>query len=240
MKIQEPTLNFLTGREFSNGVSMSLSEAKAPPENRYEYFRQMVKGKNVLHIGCTDHLPNIDSKRADGTWLHEILVHSAARCAGIDIDRAACEHVKKLGFKDVHCMDMIQDELPTEIKNSKFDYLILGEMIIQVDNPVAFLQAVRSKFAGIVEKAIITSPNALRIQNLVNALRGVESIHCDHRYWFTPFTLAKVMICSGFTDLEIDSVWYSPLTNSPSSWLKRWAGKRSPLMRDCLIATARL
>jgi len=45
-----------------------------------------------------------------------------------------------------------------------------------------------------VERIIITVPSALRFRNL-NGMK--ECINTDHRYWFTPFTIAKVCIEAG-------------------------------------------
>jgi hypothetical protein len=44
---------------------------------------------------------------------------------------------------------------------------------------------------------VVTVPNALSLRNAVQALGGVERINTDHRAWFSPFTLLKVLADAG-------------------------------------------
>ncbi len=55
------------------------------------------------------------------------------------------------------------------------------------------------KFTSIADRIIVTVPNAFKFENFLNAMRDREAINSDHRYWFTVYTIAKVMTLSGIT-----------------------------------------
>ena len=93
--------------------------------------------------------------------------------------------------------------IPEEVKDMQFDYVILGEMLEHVNDPVFFLRNIKEKLKSNVSKIIITVPNALRFRRVFDRFynRGnrinEEYINSDHRYWFTPYTIAKVCMQSG-------------------------------------------
>ncbi|MEC9118289.1 MAG: hypothetical protein VX854_02020, partial [Candidatus Thermoplasmatota archaeon] len=56
-------LSYIEGEEFSPGLSLDLGFLPSEPHNsRQDTICEIVHGKKVLHIGCTDHLPIIDEK----------------------------------------------------------------------------------------------------------------------------------------------------------------------------------
>jgi hypothetical protein len=52
-------------------------------------------------------------------------------------------------------------------------------------------------FAPYCKQIIITVPNISSKHRFNSIVSNVECINSDHRYWFTPFTSAKVVTCSG-------------------------------------------
>jgi hypothetical protein len=242
MKLENREVSFLKGHEFTSGLVVPLNRPGLTESrnDRLGFLRELVRGKDIIHIGCVDHMPLIEGKRKSGHWLHDILISSARLCVGIDINREGVEHLKTLGVGNVYTMDILKDDMPAELKGKKFDYLVLGEMIEHVDNPVDFLAAVRKKFAGQARELVTTTPNVFRIQNLINTLRAREYINSDHRYWFSPYTLAKVLSQAGYDDVEIDLVWDAPLRTGFSGMAKRLIGATWPATRDCLIARSHL
>jgi hypothetical protein len=76
--------------------------------------------------------------------------------------------------------------------------MILGEIIEHISNPAAFLNALRERYAGYVGKIILTTPHAFRYKNFTRAAKThQEIINSDHRFWFTPYTLAKIAVDAG-------------------------------------------
>lgn len=208
-----PIKTYLTGEQFSDSLEVDCSVAgdgSGGPsggrwaQNRLKLIVERTKGKRVLHVGFTDHLPLIETKIAQGRWLHKLLVESSSHCVGLDINAEAVEFVRtELGFKDVHVCDLLEDDLAGLIGENRFDYLVLGEVLEHTDDPVNFLTSLRSRMSPYVDKCLITVPNAFSFANVQNIWKSKEYINSDHRYWFTPYTLAKVLTRAGMPIEEL-------------------------------------
>lgn len=236
MRFTKDVVPYIQGEKFSNGLNVTISEQEQSVPERMSFVEKLVEGKRVIHFGCVDHMETIESKLKLNTWFHKRLTEKAARCAGIDINAEGIEYVRKLGYKDVFSMDIIKDELPNELSGGKWDYLILGEILEHVDNPVTFLSAIKNKYSLIAGKIIITVPYAFRLSNFKKVLKHTEFINTDHRFWFTPYTLAKLVSCSG---MAIDSFYFVQSYNlSRYSIINKFLLKRYPGLRDTLIVIA--
>jgi hypothetical protein len=211
MKLDASTLPYLTGNKFSNSLSVPL-DYHEPIPNRVNFLKDYTQGKHVIHLGCLDHLPLIDDKISRGQWLHKVLSENTARCIGIDIDKEAFEHVThKHGFKNILLGDFTRQKFE-EITTSRWDYAVLGELLEHIDNPVAFLSSIRDNYAGNLDKIIITVPNAWTQVTMRKAKQSIEIINSDHRYWFTPYTLSKVILQAG---MQVEEIFFAnrvPLT----------------------------
>jgi hypothetical protein len=211
MKLNEEFLPYLRGSQFSNSLHIPYSYNQAIPD-RVSFLRDLANGKKVLHLGCLDHLPLIDDKVKRRQWLHKELTEVASACIGIDIDEETSNYVKaKYGCSNILLGDFTSHKFP-EVMADHWDYAILGELLEHIDNPVAFLAAIRNNYAGIINKIVITVPNAWNRTAIRGALESKEIINSDHRYWFTPYTLSKVMHHAG---IELDEIYFAnrvPLT----------------------------
>lgn len=202
MKLDKKTLEHLQGSSFSNGLAVHYDYYQPIPK-RISFLCDLAKGKNVIHLGCLDHLPLIDEKIARGQWLHKELTAVSASCIGIDIDTEAWTHVKsKHGFDNILLGDFTKSKFP-ELQDRQWHYAILGELLEHIDNPVSFLSSIHANYKNCLERIVITVPNAWTQHTIKNALRSSEVINSDHRYWFTPYTIAQVITRSGFKLEEI-------------------------------------
>ena len=205
MKIDCFLNSHLSGEKFSDYQAFDLSSSEKT-YSRLKTIESLVAGKRVLHIGCCDHLPFIDDKLKNGQWMHKIITDATEVCLGIDIDKTALEYVKNnLGYTNVQYADILSGESES-IKNESWDYAVLGEILEHVDNPVQFLSAIKDQYQGCIKQIVVSVPNAFSYRNVVNVSQGIEKINTDHRYWFTPFTLAKVLHLSG---LDVEKVLYA-------------------------------
>lgn len=202
MIFEESVGDFLHGRKFIGSLHVKISTAFGKPLNRTEFLTDLVKGKKVIHLGCVDHLPLVDSKIKSNTWLHKLLCERSERCLGIDINKEGIEYIKSIGFPDSIYHDMLSGEKAVSILENKWDYLILGEILEHVDNPVLFLSDIQKKYGTEIKHIVITVPNGLRFINFKNVIKHKEVINSDHRYWFTPYTLAKICTNAG---LKVES-----------------------------------
>ena len=192
-----------------------------------------------MHLGCVDHLPLLEAKRARGEWLHARLCRSAARCLGIDIHAEGVEYLRnELHIRDVVCADLTRDDVPA-LREAEWDLLVVAEMLEHTDDPVAFLRGLRKHCFGGVRELALTAPNAFRLDGIRDSLRGFETINSDHRYWFTPFTLGKVLVRAGWEPLDFQFVQGRPWSGSRVGSLpRRLLCRRFPTLRDTLVMTA--
>lgn len=203
MKFDSEINKYLSGELFSSGLDIPFCDEKFPNQSRIEKIIEITKGKSIIHVGCADHLPLIESKIKNKKWLHGLLMESTAQCIGVDNNKEAVNFINnELGIKEVYYSDITKDKLSI-LENSHWDYMVLGELIEHVDNPVAFLTDIREKFKGKVEKIIITAPNVFNILIIKDILNNVENTNTDHRYWFSPFTLTKITLNSGFYNCDL-------------------------------------
>lgn len=233
---------YLHGSAFSSGYSFRFTGThKNEASDRINWLKARIRGRSVVHVGCCDHLPIIEKKRTRGYWLHEHLVKNATHCIGVDTDVEGVRFlVEELKQENIYCADLLQDEIP-QIDTRTWDYLFLGEVLEHIDNPVAFLQQSREKYSGRIRELIVTVPNAFKYKNIRNALKHRERINSDHRYWFTPYTLAKVISCAGCKPREFTFVTSYPVEHvAPTGWLKKLFLGRYPAFRETLVMTATL
>lgn len=239
MQFTEKDLEYLSAKSFSSGYKLRF---KFTPKDknivhRIEFLEKMLDGKSVLHLGCTDHIPLIDKKISENTWAHKRITEASAFCLGIDIDKDAIDHCHKLGYTNIIECDIFKDELPSEL-DQHFDYIVIGELLEHVDNPVLFLKQLKSFFKSNFSNILITGPNALKWKNISTSFSNSELINSDHRFWFSPYTLAKLLTRSSFTP---DQYWFGTTGGvNKRNYLYKWLLKRYPQFQDTIIMTAKV
>ena len=232
------TAKYLTGELFSSGIFFPMNRnSKESTLSRVEYITQKSMGKTIVHMGCCDHIPLIDDKIKNNQWLHKRLTECATECIGIDIDKESLEYIKKLGYTNVVYGDIFNDEL-LEVTTKKWDLIILGEILEHTDNPVAFLSALHTRYKGNIREILITVPNGFSIENFKGVFKNIEYINSDHRYWFSPYTLGKILTLSGFSPTEFTFMQYGKSVRTGfgiRAFLYQWLFKNKPASRESLI-----
>lgn len=219
--------DYLTGSKFSNAHSFALP-IRDPMQSRDALITSLSEGRKVLHVGCSDHVPLIGAKRSAGTYLHDRLVEVSEEVVGFDTNVRALEEMRALGMSDLYSN-------PQDIRGMKFNLVLIPDVIEHVPNVGEFLESFKSFEADM----LITTPNAYRLANRLQL--HAEVINTDHRYWFSPYTLAKTAVEAGF---EVADAWYTD--TSPRSLKGRVYTalvRRHPLLRSglaMLIRTNRL
>lgn len=123
----------------------------------------------------------------------------------------------------------------------------MGEILEHVDNPCAFLIAIRERYSRCINRMIITVPNAFSWQNISYTFSCEECINTDHRYWFTPYTLGKIATQAG---MEIEQFRFCQPTLSskknlswlihPVSFFRHLILSRFPATRQTLVMVVKL
>ncbi|MDG2455628.1 MAG: methyltransferase domain-containing protein [Bacteroidia bacterium] len=196
---------YLKREKFINSLHVNLPKEALDIPRRIDHIINLTKGKKVLHLGCCDHIPLIKEKINNGTWLHSLISEHSTKCVGIDIDKNAIDFVTNdCGVNNVIYGD-IMHELPSSVKDENWDVIVLGEILEHIDNPVQFLTTLKENCPN-VKEIIVSVPNVMNLSFFKNMKNGVEAINSDHRYWFTPYTLAMVM---SQATLELDEIGFT-------------------------------
>lgn len=230
MKFRSDALPYLDGKEFSNGLAFRVADPERQIALRTETLQGIVRDKKIIHVGFADHLPLIAQKLAENRWLHAQLCEAAARCAGVDTNSEAIALVEQaFGIGDLHNFDVDVDAPPASLTSESWDYLVAADVLEHVDNPVRFLALLAEKLP--VKRVVITVPNAFSLENVRSIFRNEELINTDHRYWFTPYTLAKVGVRAG---LEVEEFFLCQNGYAPS---RLWDPilRRFPLLRETVV-----
>lgn len=230
MDLSPDTLDYLHGRRFSNGMAFALGNRGGAPY-RGERLVDMVRGRSVLHVGCCDHLPLIRDKIGAGIYLHQNLCHSAAQCVGVDTNAEGVALLRELGFAETYLPEDAPLEASVGGQRQDYDFCLLADVIEHVGDPVSFLRSMRRyRFRQLV----VVTPNAFRWRN---CLPGPEVINTDHRFWFTPYTLCRVMVEAGYEPEQVELCH-----GDPGSWRGRMAARVMdfvPRWRETLLVRAR-
>ncbi len=222
MDLSPDTLDHLHGRCFSNGRLFDLGNRGRAPR-RADRLVELARGKSVLHIGCCDHLPLIRDKMRLGIYLHQNLCQTASRCVGIDTHVEGVAMLRELGFPQVY--------LPQDAPDAEYDLCMLADVIEHVGDPVSFLRSMRRyRF----KQLLVITPNVFRWRN---CLPGGELINTDHRFWFSPYTLCKVLVDAGYEPQQVEL-----LHGDHASWRGALAARvmdHLPRYRETLLVQAR-
>jgi hypothetical protein len=222
MKFDTETLNFLSGRAFSNGHRFDLGNRERALR-RFERLVELCRGKRVLHVGCCDHLELIHEKMKRNAYLHQEICRVANRCVGSDVSARGIELMRELGFPDVFQPDEVPDE--------DYDICLMADVIEHVGDVVMFLRSMqRYRFKTL----IVVTPNLFRARNFLST---GELINTDHRYWFSPYTLSKVLVDADFMPQRME-LCHGDHASFKGAMLARvldWF----PKYRDTLIAIAK-
>jgi hypothetical protein len=192
--------DFLSGKKLDTG--RRFYDLSIPiMVDRIEYLRQRCIGKKVLHIGCLDHAEIILERVKSGEWLHGIISDAAKLCVGIDIDQNGYDIVRKeIGIANIQLLDLsrsIEEKEISDLHKVQWDLILCPEMLEHITNHQQFLLNL-GRLSHTGTTLIITGPNAFQLANFINALRGFESINSDHKYWFTFYTLSRMLATNGW------------------------------------------
>ncbi|WP_419765219.1 MAG: methyltransferase domain-containing protein [Arcobacter sp.] len=228
MRINNKDTGFLNGNNYLNSLDfkLNLEESDFLYLSKIDFLENLVVDKDIIHVGCVDHnIESIEKKISKNKWLHKILDENSNKCIGVDIKE---EEIKILGSKygfDVHSIDITKkNEI---LENKKFDYLLLPDVLEHIGSPVDFLTKLRDSHKENINKIVITVPNAFNHRVFNMAAKNIEVINTDHRYWFTPYTILKVLFDSGFKVEQLKT--YDKASKEKRMWVRKL--KSIPLYR---------
>ncbi len=165
--------------------------------DNHEFYSNIVSGKKVLHIGCTDHKELIDTKIRKNEYLHTKLIKKASLIHGIDVNKEAIDYLKnKYNISDLYYYDVTHETIPSCLLK-KYDIILVPEVLEHVLNLGNFLQAIK-KFMSSESLLIVSTPNAFKSHSFFTVLKGYEETNPDHKYYFSYVTLKSLLEECGF------------------------------------------
>jgi 2-polyprenyl-3-methyl-5-hydroxy-6-metoxy-1,4-benzoquinol methylase len=246
VRFEPGVLPYLRGDSFSNGLCLRIATKESQTPDRLTMLDSLLSAKRVIHVGCCDHVPLIKHKITTNTWLHSRICRVATNCFGIDTSAEGIELMRdELGYHDVACANIVLDEIHA-IDQQEWDYMLLGEILEHLDDPVGFLKSIRERYQHNVARVLITVPNAFGLLNLRLAFHHQECINTDHRHWFSPYTLGRMLVSAGMEPEELffcepfpaDDSWHSKVR--PRTAIANLLVRRYPALREGLVMIARL
>ncbi len=160
---------------------------KAGLVNRQQYIINYCRQKSVLHIGFAD-APFTKERIEKNLLLHTAIQSVASFVFGIDTDEEAVAVYQNLtGDRNT------QAEFLQNLQYQKAlacELVLAGEVLEHTSNPVAFVDVCSSVLqAG--QELMITVPNYTSLDSIAASLHGTESVHPDHHWYFSPYTLLQ-------------------------------------------------
>lgn len=242
MRLPEDINDYLCGTKYSNAleIAFEFEEEDYKYKTQIDILCEMAKDKKVIHLGCVDHtIETIKHKIKRKKWLHGRLCQISHRCHGIDIEATGIRYIQEeLGFNDTSCTDIFSPEFQTIAAGDSWDHLFIPEVLEHIDDPQGFLSAIASRYSHHFNSVVITVPNGISQDNWKLAKKGVEVINSDHRYWFTPFTLAKAVSLAGMRVEKILMCRHGTI-NWRAIRRNRFY-RKNPLLRNDILCVASL
>lgn len=221
---------------FSDALSIDFSRVRI--QERTELVSSLTQGSSVLHFGCCDHMALIAEKMRAGTWFHDTIAACADRAIGVDIDEEALDFCARARPKaEFVNWNVLHGGVPDLIAEASWDWCLLPETLEHLGDPVSFLSALRERLSEHCRYLLCTVPNATLLGNFVSAARGREVINSDHRHWYTPATILKVLGDAGFGDFEMAALRYGRKPGLKGV-VKRRVEELSPLLASGLAVQA--
>jgi hypothetical protein len=160
---------------------------KAELVNRKEFILNYCRNKSVLHIGFAD-APFTKERMDQKLLLHTQLKTVTSFLYGIDTDAHAVV-LYKTETGDTNAAGVaLQDVQDTAALNCEL--VLAGEVLEHVPDPVAFINTCTQVLkAG--QELLVTVPNYTSLDSIAATLNITESVHEDHHWYFSPYTLLR-------------------------------------------------
>lgn len=212
---------------------------------RAQYLRDVCRGRDVLHLGCTN-WPYREQSAGDDRFIHFPLVEVGREVWGVDADREGLDALAAQGVRNLVRADLERlDEAPID---RTFDVVVAGEVIEHLSNPGLFLAGVK-RFLRPDSVFVVTTVNAYcAMRFLIYALRGRggpnEPVHPDHVAYYSFSTLNHVLSRAGFRRemflfYDIGNE-HRRFNRKPLLWFNDLAVRVSPQLADGVIIACKL
>lgn len=178
---------------------------------REPYILNKCAGKRVLDLGFIDS-GWTPERIAAGNLLHLWIRKTASLLVGVDLDDSF-RHLLPPDSENYRLLfGNVEDETVMKaLRAFDFDVVVAAEILEHVDNPGLFLRSVK----GVMKPGaslVLSVPNGLRHQNAAYVAQGIEMVHPDHNYWYSPTTIQTLLTKNGFHVTSLAGYIFGPET----------------------------
>lgn len=199
--------------------------------NKIPYFKQICKGKSVLHIGCTDHLELINFRIKDGAHVHTEIMKITPQVHGIDVNIEAIDYLKsKYDIHNIINYDISNDERPSGLFND-YDIILIPEVLEHIENVKDFMLGIK-KFMRNDSLLILSTPNVHNVHNFFTAIGRYEMVNPDHVNYYSYMTLKRLLEKLDFSVIEWNIYIYGVAHRPFLKYGVRWLGS---ILKSVLI-----
>ena len=197
--------------------------------NRIDFILDHCQNKKVLHIGFTDH-PYTAERIHSRTLLHGRLKEVTAALAGVDIEAESIkQYIDLTNDTDVFRAD-ITHSYPEEVLSFMPEMILLSEVLEHLTDPYKAIEILHKNFAA-GTSILVTVPNYTALDSLAASTNKTESIHPHHHWYFSPYTLQKLLDEKRFKLQQMHFGLYYQPNSRINPVLKAF-----PYNGDCIIA----
>jgi SAM-dependent methyltransferase len=163
------------------------------------------KQGRVLDVGAIGQ----DKGLVSDDWIHGKLARIVTHLVGVDINERGVSEAKSKGFNIL---------LPHELKDEKFDVLLMLDVVEHVDGVHQFIQHYMNHLLP-NGKIIITTPNPFNIRQFIDILIfGQPSVNPEHTAWIDPTNFIEI---TQRLRLKIDSFYWLGEYSKPKKWYRK-------------------
>ncbi len=205
-----PLIRFLRGYLSYRRLLKTTDPVLLHPFNQMEescvereaYLLSLASGKRVLHFGFLDSI-FLEQKISNATLLHLKLKEQATALYGVDINGEVLAKYRLLTGDFNNCLfDIAEDEIPSELQQ-EFDLILFPEVLEHVPNPGLVLTNLCILCQRNNARLCLTVPNSFDMYAFMTAMHGVELVHPEHCYYFTPYTLSRLIQMADLKVVEL-------------------------------------
>jgi len=193
-------------------LKFKIKQLSQYQSTRDEAIVALCRDKKVLHIGATD-APYTKPKLDADLLLHAKIDKVAEDVLGIDIDQEAIDFLKEQGMDNIIAFDMNK----LEALDYTPDVIIFGETIEHLMNQelaITNLKQIMSQDT----KLVVSTPNALWLNKVIDTLLQTEHQHPDHKVVFSLATLKNLFEAN---DMVVKEMYYTFLNRKRTGITKK-------------------
>lgn len=193
--------------------------------NRKQFITEYCRDKAVLHIGFAD-APFTAERIQQQTLLHTQLKATASSLYGVDTNEDAVNNYRTLtGDENVSTVPLREWK---QEQASLYELVLVGEVLEHIASPSEFITECTTLLQP-GQEVLVTVPNFTSLDSMAASLHTTESVHEDHHWYFSPYTLLRKFNQSAW---ELKSFAFGVYGEKQPNFIQR----QFPATGDCIIA----